>query len=248
MDSILALAETLMASPWLLLLVLVLAVADSLVPMVPAETVVLTAGTFAVTGSPSAALLVVAAWAGALLGDVLAHHVGRGAGPLARRLREGRIAGAVIGTTETALRTRGAVIILGARFVPGARTAVNLTAGATGMPRRTFVLFSSVASLAWSLYYVGIGMLGGLAFAQNPLLGVALGIGLALVLGGILELVRRIRGRRAAAAGPRRAASAGPGRAASAGTGRASAAGPARLSRSDRAARGACPAPARGAP
>ena len=59
MDSILALAETLMASPWLLLLVLVLAVADSLVPMVPAETVVLTAGTFAVTGSPSAALLVV---------------------------------------------------------------------------------------------------------------------------------------------------------------------------------------------
>ena len=92
MDSILSLAETLMASPWLLLLVLVLAVGDSLVPMVPAETVVLTAGTFAVTGSPSAALLVVAAWAGALLGDVLAHHVGRGAGPLARRLRERRIA------------------------------------------------------------------------------------------------------------------------------------------------------------
>ena len=239
MDSILALAETLMASPWLLLLVLVLAVGDSLVPMVPAETVVLTAGTFAVTGSPSAALLVVAAWAGALLGDVLAHHVGRGAGPWARRLRERRIAGAVIGRTEAALRTRGAVIILGARFVPGARTAVNLTAGATGMPRRTFVLFSSLASLTWSLYYVGIGMLGGLAFAQNPLLGVALGIGLALALGGALELMRRIRARRAAAAGP--------GRAAPARTGRASPAGTSRVSRSDRAARGACPAPARGA-
>jgi len=130
------------------------------------------------------------------------------------------------------------VIILGARFVPGARTAVNLTTGATGMPRGTFVLFSSVASLAWALYYVGIGMLGGLAFAQNPLLGVALGIGLALALGGMLELVRRLRNRRTAATAPRRAA---------AGTGRASAAGPGRVSRSDRAARGACPAPARGA-
>lgn len=232
MDSILLLAESLMASPWLLLLVLVLAVGDSLVPMVPAETVVLTAGTFAVSGSPSAALLVVAAWAGALLGDVLAHHVGRGAGPLTRRLRGSRITGAVIGTTEEALRTRGAVIILGARFVPGARTAVNLTTGATGMPRGTFVLFSSVASLAWALYYVGIGMLGGLAFAQNPLLGVALGIGLALALGGVLEVVRRLRARRAAGSTSRRAASASAGQ----------------VSRSDRAARDVCPAPARGAP
>ena len=232
MDSILALAETLMASPWLLLLVLVLAAFDSLVPMVPAETVVLTAGTFAVSGNPSAALLVVAGWAGALLGDVLAHHVGRGAGPLTRRLRGRRIAGAVIGTTEAALRRRGAVIILGARFVPGMRTAVNLTAGATGMPRRTFVLFSSLASLAWSLYYVGIGMLGGLAFAENPLLGVALGIGLALALGAVLELARRMRARRAAATEPRRRAGAGTGG----------------VSRSERAARDVCPAPARGAP
>jgi membrane protein DedA with SNARE-associated domain len=229
-----------MASPWLFPLVLVLAAGDSLVPMVPAETVVLTAGTFAVTGSPSAALLVVAAWAGALLGDVLAHHVGRGAGPLARRLRGGRITGAVIGSTETALRRRGGVIILGARFVPGARTAVNLTTGATGMPRGTFVLFSSVASLAWALYYVGIGMLGGLAFAQNPLLGVALGIGLALALGGVLEMVRRLRTRRTARAGSQRETGTGPQRAASAGAGQ--------VSHSDRAARDVCPAPARGAP
>lgn len=185
MDSVLQLAESLMASPWLLLLVIALAVGDSLVPMVPAETVVLTAGTFAVTGSPSAALLVVAAWAGALLGDVLAHHVGRGVGPLTRRLR----------------RLRGGVIILGARFVPGARTAVNITSGAIRFPRPAFVLYSSLAALIWALYYVGIGMLGGLAFGNNPLLGVAVGITLALLLGGGIELVRRLRAGRAASTG-----------------------------------------------
>lgn len=223
MDSVLQLAESLMASPWLLLLVIALAVGDSLVPMVPAETVVLTAGTFAVTGSPSAALLVVAAWAGALLGDVLAHHVGRGVGPLTRRLRRRRYTGAVAGAAETALRSRGGVIILGARFVPGARTAVNITSGAIRFPRPAFVLYSSLAALAWSVYYVGIGMLGGLAFAENPLLGVAVGIGLALLLGGGIELVRRLRARRSAQAGP------GP------------------VSRSGRAVPAACPAPARDA-
>lgn len=201
MDSVLQLAESLMASPWLLLLVIALAVGDSLVPMVPAETVVLTAGTFAVTGSPSAALLVVAAWAGALLGDVLAHHVGRGAGPLTRRLRRRRYTGAVAGAAETALRSRGGVIILGARFVPGARTAVNITSGAIRFPRPAFVLYSSLAALIWSLYYVGIGMLGGLAFGNNPLLGVAVGITLALLLGGGIELVRRLRAGRAASTG-----------------------------------------------
>lgn len=235
MDSILTLAEHLMASPWLLLLVLVLAVGDSLVPMVPAETVVLTAGTFAATGSPSAALLVVAAWAGALLGDVLAHHLGRGTGPLTRWLRRGRLGGAVIGAAERALRARGGVIILGARFVPGARTAVNLTAGATGFPRPTFVLFSSLASLTWAVYYVGIGMLGGVVFAQNPLLGVALGIGLALALGGLLELARRVRVARAGRAEHRHDSATGspPERSS--------------LSRSDRAAPDAAPAPGRGA-
>src|SRR5690606_15748399 len=201
MDSVLQLAESLMASPWLLLLVIALAVGDSLVPMVPAETVVLTAGTFAVTGSPSAALLVVAAWAGALLGDVLAHHVGRGAGPLTRRLRRRRYAGAVVGAAETALRSRGGVIILGARFVPGARTAVNITSGAIRFPRPAFVLYSSLAALLWSVYYVGIGMLGGIAFGSDPLLGVAVGITLALLLGSGIELVRSLRAGRAASTG-----------------------------------------------
>jgi membrane protein DedA with SNARE-associated domain len=232
MDSVLLLAESLMASPWLLLLVLALAIGDSLVPLVPAETVVLTAGAFAVTGSPWAPLLVLAAWAGALIGDVLAHHVGRGAGPLTRWLRRRRVGGAVVGAAESALRTRGGVIILGARFVPGARTAVNLTSGAIRVPRRAFVLFSALAALAWSLYYVGIGMLGGIAFAEDPLLGVVVGISLALLIGAGVEGVRRLRERRRGTRPLRRRRGRHRGE----------------VSPVRRAAPGACPAPGRGAP
>ncbi|WP_270407858.1 hypothetical protein [Brachybacterium paraconglomeratum] len=63
------------------------------------------------------------------------------------------------------------------------------------------MLYSSLAALIWSVYYVGIGMLGGLAFGRDPLLGVAVGIALALLLGGGIELVRRLRAGRTASTG-----------------------------------------------
>ncbi|MGP9536860.1 DedA family protein [Brachybacterium sp. AOP43-C2-M15] len=206
MESVLQLAEGLMASPWLFVLVLALAAFDGIAPIVPAETVVITAGAFAVTGDPHAPLLMLAAWAGALLGDVLAHHIGRGAGPLTAWLRRHRSSAAVVERTEQALRSRGGTLIIAARFVPGGRTAVNVTSGAIAYPRARFALFSAIAALAWSLYYVGIGMLGGAAFGQDPLLGVALGIGLAVVLGGLIELGRSLRRRRARCTGPTGAA------------------------------------------
>src|SRR5699024_8432310 len=87
------------------------------------------------------------------------------------------------------------------RFVPGARTTVNITSGASRVSRPAFVLCSSLAALIWSLYSVGIGRLGGLAFGNKPLRRDAVGITLALLLGGGIELVRRLRAGRAASTG-----------------------------------------------
>lgn len=201
MESVLQLAETLMASPWLLLLVIVLAAFDGIAPIVPAETVVITGGAFAITGSPHALLLVLAGATGALLGDLLAHQIGRGAGPLTSWLRSRRRIGVLVESTERALRRRGGTMIITARFIPGGRTAVNVTSGAIGYPRGRFLLFSAIAAVTWALYYVGAGMLGGAAFGDDPLLGVALGIGVALALGGLIELGRRWFGRQDRAAG-----------------------------------------------
>src|SRR5690625_8050044 len=70
MDAVLHLAESLLTSPWLFALVAVLALFDSVLPIVPAETVVIAAAAYAATGNPNALLLIGSAWAGALLGDV----------------------------------------------------------------------------------------------------------------------------------------------------------------------------------
>ncbi|WP_193103983.1 DedA family protein [Brachybacterium sp. FME24] len=199
MDSVMHLLDGVMASPWLYLVVLLLVAIDSVFPVVPGEAAVITAGAYAVVqDSPSAVLLLLVTITGAVIGDLTAHHVGRGAGPIARRLRRSRAGDALFVWAEKGLMTRGGMIIVGARFVPGGRTALSITSGMIGYPRPRFLAFSLLAGTAWALYNVGIGMLGGFAFRDQPLLGVVIGVGLALVVGIALERVRRARERRAA--------------------------------------------------
>lgn len=193
MDVFLQMAESLLASPWLFLLVFVLVVADAVFPVIPAETVVITAGAYAITGSPDAVPLVLAAAAGALTGDVLAHHIGRSAGRLTRFIRRRRAGEAIFSWARKGLRARGGPLILLARFIPGGRTATNIAAGMVGLPRSTFLLYSTLAGSLWALYSTGIGMVGGLAFRDQPLIGVVVGVGLSTVVGLIIELVRRRR-------------------------------------------------------
>lgn len=204
MDSLLAYAESLMASPWLLALVLVLALVDAVVPIMPAETLLITAGAFAVAGEPDALLVIIAGWIGAVMGDVVAHFVGRGAGPLAGLLRRLKLGDAVLKGAQSALLSRGGMMIVAARFIPGGRTATTVTSGLIRYPLRRFVLYTILAALAWAVYSVGIGMLGGMAFTQQPLLAVGTGIGVALLVSGGVELIRRVSTRRRAALAQRR--------------------------------------------
>lgn len=199
MDPVLQLLETVMASPWLYLVVPLIVAVDSVVPVVPGEAAVITAGAYAlVQESPNAWLLLLVTVTGAVIGDVTAHHVGRGAGPIASRLRRGRVGDKLFTWAERRLTTRGGMIIVGARFIPGGRTATSIVSGMIGYPRPRFLGFSLLAATTWASYNVGIGMLGGFAFRDQPLLGVVIGIGLALLVGLAVERVQTTRERRAA--------------------------------------------------
>ncbi|EWS82778.1 DedA family protein [Brachybacterium phenoliresistens] len=193
MESLLQLLEATLASPWLYALILAAVAVDVLLPLVPAETMVIAAGAFVAAGQVDPVLLVLSAASGALIGDLAAHHVGRAAGPLARWARRSRIADGLFRWAEAGLEQRAAGIIMAGRFIPGGRTATAITSGVLHFPRRRFVLWAALAGIVWSLYSAGIGMLGGAAFRDRPLVGVAVGIGAALLLGGGAELLRARR-------------------------------------------------------
>jgi membrane-associated protein len=86
-------------------------------------------------------------------------------------------------------------VIVVARYVPGGRTAVTLTAGAVHHPLSSFTTFDGIAAASWATYAGLVGYLGGAAFEAEPLKGVLLGLGLALSVAGAIELLRHARRR-----------------------------------------------------
>ncbi|GAA4284471.1 DedA family protein [Brevibacterium daeguense] len=204
MEAFLNLLEATIASPWLYVLIFAVTAIDALFPVVPAETLLITAGAYAAgDGGPSAIALVAVATLAALVGDFSCHLVGRGAGPLARRIRHRRRGAKAFAWASRGLHTRGGMIIIAARFVPGGRTAATFTSGTVRYPRSRFLMYAALAGFIWSVYSTGIGYAGGLAFREQPLIGVATGIGISLVLGFCFESFRRLRERRSQDPAPR---------------------------------------------
>ncbi|MGR6089202.1 DedA family protein [Brevibacterium sp. CSND-B09] len=196
MDLALELLTATLTSPWVYLLIAVAAALDSLMPIVPSETLLITAATFAATGHPHPAGLILAAAGGALLGDLAAHLVGRFAATgVGRWRRWARIAN-LLDSAHTVFSRRGGTVLIAGRFVPGGRSLATIGSGLLGFPIRTFLLWDGIGSLAWALYSTAIGLIGGMIFEDRPLLGVAVGIGIALAITGSAELIRRLRRRR----------------------------------------------------
>jgi len=192
----------LMSSPWVYLLIGLVALADAIVPLAPSETVVITAGVFAATGTTDVALVIASAAAGALAGDHLSYLIGRttsrwttGQDSTGRRARMVRRAGAL-------LAERGGTALVAARYVPGGRTAVTLGMGALRHPLGNFSRWDAVAAGSWAVYCTAVGMIGGAAFAEDPLPAVALGMAITLTITGLFEIVRYVRRNRQRAQAP----------------------------------------------
>ncbi|MCZ7421967.1 DedA family protein [Verrucosispora sp. WMMA2121] len=192
---LMAMIENAMTSPVIYLAILALATLDAFLPFLPSESVVIAAAVFAVSGIPSLPLIIVLAALGAFVGDHIGYLIGR-------LLRERRPGGRLIRAADRIaphLHRRGGALIVAGRFVPGGRTAIVTASGATGYPLTRFTFFTAIAAVTWAGYSGLIGYLGGVAFESNSTLGLAVGLGLALSITALGELVRHVSRRRRAA-------------------------------------------------
>lgn len=186
------------ASPWLYLVLFAVTVIDGFFPPVPSETVLVAAAAVAAsTGNGNLLLLGLVAAVGAAIGDNLAFLIGRKVGTTRFGwMRRPRIA-AAFAYAQRALDRRSATLILGARYIPVGRVAVNMSAGALGFPWRRFVPLSLIAGASWSVFSLAIGLLAGAWIKDQPLLSAGLGIGVALVIGIVIDRIAAARRRRA---------------------------------------------------
>ncbi|NUT57755.1 MAG: hypothetical protein HOQ00_02745 [Agromyces sp.] len=176
------------ASPWLVLALFALGVGAACLVVRPRETAVVALGAlWASEGAPPLLAVVVAA--GAVVGDGLCYLIGRRIGlDRWRWQREGRAA-AAIGRARATVHRRTAVLVFTARYVPFARIAVNLAAGAGRVPLRRYLPLSLAAGVAWALYNVGVGAIVGSAFRDAPLVAAAVSIPIAIALGLLVDRI-----------------------------------------------------------
>ena len=185
------------ASPWLYLVLLAVTVIDGFFPPVPSETVLVAAAAVAAsTGEGNLLLLGAIAAVGAAIGDNIAFWIGRRIGTERFSwMRRPRVA-AAFAHAQRALDRRSATLILGARYIPVGRVAVNMTAGGLRFPWRRFLPLSLIAGLSWSAFSLAIGLLAGAWVKDQPLLSAGLGIVVALVIGVVIDRVAAARRRR----------------------------------------------------
>jgi membrane-associated protein len=184
----------LLSTPWSYVVLFGIAALDAVVPVVPSETLAITAGVLAGLGKLHLGTVIPAAAAGAFIGDSSMYLIGRKFGrPARERLFRGPRAQRVLGWAEKQLDERGPYLILIARFVPGGRTATTFTAGMVHFRAAVFFPLAAVAAVAWACYAVLLGYFGGRVFEERPVL--ALGIALAIAFGvtAVVELTRKLR-------------------------------------------------------
>lgn len=178
------------ASPWLYLVMFATAVIDGFFPPIPSETVLVAAAAVAASaGETNMPLLIAVAALGAMIGDNIAYAIGRSVGTTRFAwMRRPKVAAAFDRAQRTLSRS-GAPLILGARYIPVGRVAVNMSAGALGYSWRRFLPLSVVGGVMWAVYSAGIGLLAGHWLEDQPLLSAVFGVAFALVLGFVIDRV-----------------------------------------------------------
>ncbi|WP_308345615.1 VTT domain-containing protein [Streptomyces sp. ISL-94] len=183
----------------------VLVALGALVPVIPTGALVSSAAVVAFhqRSLPFAVLLVCAvASLAAFTGDVALYWLGRRGvrsrnGSRWLEALRGRATPERLEQAQTRLDEHGVLVLVVSRLLPAGRIPVMLACLLAQLPLRRFARGDAPACLAWAATYGLIGILGGSLFAE-PWKGVALAVGLTLLISAGPSLWRRIRGARTA--------------------------------------------------
>lgn len=183
---------------WFLLVIFGIAYLDSVLPVVPSETAVILGGIAAGQGNQEIYLVIAAGASGAFLGDLSAYAVGaRLRGFVERRAARRPSYQARLDWAKQAIRKRGGLLLITARFIPGGRTALTIASGVTHQSPRWFARWIGIAVILWASYAGMLGYIFGNRFKDDHTTAFLLAFGSALTITIVIEIVRHIRGRRA---------------------------------------------------
>lgn len=196
-DSVLTWLETFSSSPWFYVVIFVIALLDSVIPVVPSETTVILGGIAAGQGKLSIVAVIAVGALGAYVGDTAAYSLGRRSGTLIKRwFFRGEEGAARLDRAGDQIRKRGGFLLITARFIPGGRTALTFSCGVTKQPFFAwFTRWDILAVIIWASYAGILGYFFGDRFEDDHTTAFWWAFGSALSVTVLIEVVRFIRGR-----------------------------------------------------
>lgn len=183
---------------WFLGVIAVIALLDSIIPIVPSESAVIVAGVAAASDAPYSIWMVILCGAtGAFLGDNIAYFIGRWFAPAFQRraARKAKFAER-LEWADKQIEERGGLLLITARFIPGGRTLLTLTSGITQQPRTWFTRWIAIAVVIWASYAALLGRIGGETFKDSHTKAFMFAFGLAITATILIEVVRHFIKRR----------------------------------------------------
>ena len=182
---------------WFLLIIFAVAYLDSVIPIVPGETMVIIGGVAAGQGEQSLLLVILAGASGAFLGDNTAYYIGsKLSGFIERQAAKREKWQARLDWAAQQIRLRGGVLLITARFIPGGRSVLTISSGITRQPKPWFMGWIALAAAVWATYAAGLGYFGGKAFEDDHTKAFIVAFSAAIGMTVIVELVRHLRERR----------------------------------------------------
>ncbi|HZB40242.1 MAG TPA: DedA family protein [Ilumatobacter sp.] len=184
------------ANWWFLLIIFAVAFLDSVIPIVPGETMVIIGGVAAGQGEQSLLLVIAAGASGAFLGDNTAYMIGSGlSGFIERRAAKRAKSQARLDWAAQQIRLRGGMLLITARFIPGGRSVLTVSSGITHQPRAWFMGWIALAAIIWATYAAGLGYFGGKAFEDDHTKAFLVAFSAAIGMTILVEVVRHVRAR-----------------------------------------------------
>jgi membrane-associated protein len=181
------------SSPWFYVIIYVIAVLDSVFPVVPSETLVIIGGVSAGLGDLSITFVVLAAGLGAFTGDNMSYLIGRRAsGAITQRYERTEKGRRRLQTVINQIHERGGLLLITARFIPGGRTILTLSCGITRQERRWYMSWIAAAATIWALYASLLGFIGGKTFEENHTLAFIVAFVTAVSVTILIEIIRAV--------------------------------------------------------
>lgn len=185
----------LLSTPWALAVMSLLVLGDAFFVVIPGEIAVTALGAIsASSGTPPLWAVIGCAGIAAAAGDAACYLIGRTVGTERWRwMRTARVQQA-LAWARRRLDTGTATVLFTARFVPFARLAINLVAGASRIHPPRYLALVFLAALGWAAYQASVGAIVATLVPGGPVVAVLVSIAVAVGLGAAIDLsTRRLR-------------------------------------------------------